>query len=242
MPKVKSKPKHRRQEYKITTEPLKDVSNNKASFEKNYMDHVFETEKTVLDMPCLKQQVILPNDSSSMIPAWFDQKVASWDTCECQYPMSSENACKKTASLYPYLCDEHAIEKYNLSVRKSSIPNTNMGGLFAETDFKKGDFLCIYHGKLISFNDQTCKSLDYVLELPSVHCEKGYAVDSSSTQSSLGRWANDGSMCEPKIEPNAEFKILLQKEVNHMCLVYLSAKNDIKKGEEILVSYGEKYW
>jgi len=63
------------------------------------------------------------------------------------------------------------------------------------------------------------------------------AIDAKPQNSGKGRYANDaaGLSRVPGLKNNAEYLIYGDR-------VYIEAKRRIRKGEEILVSYGREFW
>lgn len=120
-----------------------------------------------------------------------------------------------------------------LIIRKSRIPNSGFG-LFALDDIPRGGRIVEYAGRRRKWRD--VKHLDgangYLLRL-----NRSTAIDARPLNSGKGRYANDaaGLSRVPGLRNNAEYLIYGDR-------VYIEAKRAIRKGEEILVSYGSEFW
>jgi len=120
-----------------------------------------------------------------------------------------------------------------LSVQKSRLPGAGKG-LFTKLDIKKGDRIVEYAGRMRKWID--VKHLDghngYLLRL-----NRTTAIDAKPVRSGKGRYANDamGLARVPGLRNNAEYLIYGDR-------VFIEATRSIRKGEEILVSYGRSFW
>ena len=101
-------------------------------------------------------------------------------------------------------------------------------------DIRKGDRIVEYKGRRRLWTD--VKHLDghngYLLRL-----SRTTAIDALPTLSAKGRYANDamGLVRVPGLRNNAEYLIYGDR-------CYIEATRTIRKGEEILVSYGREFW
>jgi SET domain-containing protein len=116
-------------------------------------------------------------------------------------------------------------------VKKSKIKNAGKG-LFAKKAIKKGTHICLYFGVLVP-REQVYEGFyesDYLLE------QKGndWIIDSADPLSCLGRYANDSLSLQ---KSNTDFGFY-EKPFSG----FLYATRNIKKGEELYVSYGINYW
>ncbi len=106
-------------------------------------------------------------------------------------------------------------------------------GVFAEQDIKEGSFIGVYSGVLE--DDSLLENFDYAWAYPAKTSEFEFyfSIDAALKGNEL-RFVNDG------IEPNCTAKYLIGK---HSCwnICYIALK-DIKKGDQLLISYGESYW
>lgn len=107
-------------------------------------------------------------------------------------------------------------------------------GLFTGCDITKGDRIVEYAGRRKKWKD--VMHLDghngYLLRL-----NRTTAIDAMSLKSGKGRYANDamGLSRVPGLRNNAEYLIYGNR-------VFIEASRPIRKGEEVLVSYGREFW
>ncbi|MCA9353751.1 SET domain-containing protein-lysine N-methyltransferase [Candidatus Nomurabacteria bacterium] len=95
-------------------------------------------------------------------------------------------------------------------------------GLFATRDYKKGEEIIEYTGKIISNKEADKKMGRYLFELSSRR-----TIDGSGRENTA-RYINHSC------EPNAE-------AINHGNKVMIEAKKKILSGEEITYDYGKEY-
>lgn len=125
------------------------------------------------------------------------------------------------------------IPSKSLIIKPSLLPNAGKG-LFTLVDIRKGDRIVEYKGRRRKWKD--VKHLDghngYLLRL-----NRTTAIDAQPTLSAKGRYANDamGLARLPGMRNNAEYLIYGDR-------VYIEATRTIRKGEEVLVSYGREFW
>ncbi len=121
----------------------------------------------------------------------------------------------------------------NLTIKPSQLPGAGMG-LFTRVDIPKGGRIVEYAGRRKKWKD--VKHLDghngYLLRL-----SRTTAIDAQPKRSGKGRYANDamGLSRVPGLRNNAEYLI-------YGIRVFIEATRNIRKGEEILVSYGKEFW
>jgi hypothetical protein len=124
------------------------------------------------------------------------------------------------------------LEKF-LSIRKSKLPNAGKG-LFTKQDIAKGTRIVEYKGKLRKWSE--VKHLDghngYLM-----YITRNAVIDAQPAIKTFGRYANDanGFVKVKELKNNAEY-------VSEGSKCYIEALRTIKKGEEILVSYGKDFW
>ncbi len=121
----------------------------------------------------------------------------------------------------------------SLIIKRSLLPNAGKG-LFTRVDIKKGDRIVEYAGRRKKWKD--VKHLDghngYLMRL-----NRTTAIDAKPLRSGKGRYANDamGLARVPGLRNNAEYLIYGNR-------VFIEATRNIRKGEEIFVSYGKEFW
>lgn len=124
------------------------------------------------------------------------------------------------------------LEKY-LFIKRSQIRQAGLG-LFTKININKGACIIEYKGSLENWKD--VKDEDgynvYLLRVDVRH-----AINALPYKKALGRFANDAKGINRVVglSNNAEYLIEGKR-----CFIY--ATKGIKKGEEILVSYGRSYW
>jgi hypothetical protein len=122
-------------------------------------------------------------------------------------------------------------------------PAYNQNGLFASRNLPPSSFIILYLGLLHDFND-TDPSSSYDL---SVDAELGVGIDAQS-MGNEARFINDYRGIREK--PNAEFKDVwvrtergtIERRIGVFALGGKGREKGIRKGEEILVSYGKGFW
>ena len=124
--------------------------------------------------------------------------------------------------------DEENVFTY---IKKSTIPGADKG-LFANKNIKKGETVAQYIGVYVPmhFVDLDYYNSDYLLQFP----HELMCIDASDKLSCYGRYAND-SLSRKLIN----VKIMKEMDDDGAKLI---AIRDIKKKEEIFMSYGIEYW
>lgn len=119
-------------------------------------------------------------------------------------------------------------------VRTSSLPDAG-NGLFADRDFKKGDYVTEYDGpRLTRIEALELKALHQHSHIRSVAAGYEYIDKPDSPLPGIGAgvWINDGTALKLN---NVKFK--------HVGLnqLYMVATKDIRRGSEIFCNYGNTY-
>ncbi len=119
-----------------------------------------------------------------------------------------------------------------LIVKASSLPNAG-NGLFTKIDLKKGDIVTEYKGRRRTWA-QVENDVDngYIY-----HIDDENVIDALKNVNTFGRYANDAAGLQrvSGLRNNAEYF-----EDNKR--VFIRATRSIKAGNEVLVSYGKRYW
>lgn len=128
---------------------------------------------------------------------------------------------------YSHFCESSDL----VEIKNSNIPNSGQG-LFAKKRIKKGDFICWYFGVLIenSVVENGYYDSDYLIKNPFTNL----IIDAEDPLSCFGRYINDGL---GNSQNNSKFDFYEDTTSG----VIISTKN-IKKGDEIYISYGMDYW
>ncbi|MFZ4772545.1 MAG: SET domain-containing protein-lysine N-methyltransferase [Chlamydiia bacterium] len=135
--------------------------------------------------------------------------------------------------------ENHLIKKYAKYLGKKSpvdlqvrwISPTMGNGVFVNEPVKKGAFLCEYTG-LITHEDKIDPDNRYVFNLMVGDDETGFVIDARHS-GNVARTINHSD------KPNVEAVTIF---IDGQPRVVYTAFRDIKKGEELLVDYGEDYW
>lgn len=105
-------------------------------------------------------------------------------------------------------------------------------GIFAEADIPVGGFIGIYGG--VVRDRSLVLDRDFAWSYPGLTLEGGRITLDAAQRGNELRFINDGK------DPNCFMKYIIGDDnLWHVC--YLAAK-DIKKGEQLLISYGASYW
>jgi SET domain-containing protein len=124
------------------------------------------------------------------------------------------------------------LEKY-LQVKRSKIPGAGKG-LFTKQFIEKGARIVEYKGRITTWkNVLDGKHFNgYVYFI-----NRSHVIDAMRRKTAMARYANDarGHSKTKGVSNNSEFVVEDKR-------VFIYAKKDILKGEEILVSYGSEYW
>ena len=131
---------------------------------------------------------------------------------------------KKLTKYNPYNSNEKG--NIHFCIMKSKLKNAGMG-CFARKDFVEGELCDEYKGKLIA----AVIDPKYVWTLAN-----RYHIDAKSIQfSNPMRYVNGGRTKSQRDAIN-----VVMKEENNRVFYY--AKKNIKKGDELIVDYGTRYW
>jgi hypothetical protein len=141
--------------------------------------------------------------------------------------------------------NESKKESDDLIVKTSTIPNSG-NGLFAKRDFKKGEIIAYFTGKLID-NDKFDLLKKHFSGYPINHfggTRGHYLIDlgdktlDTYDSDCLAKYANDieGPAKTNKQNNSTIFSSKKRKSA------YICATHNIKAGDEIFVSYGKEYW
>ena len=132
---------------------------------------------------------------------------------------------------FKYRIEDQSPADVHTYIKKSKLPGAGKG-LFASEKIAKNQDICQYIGVHVPMYlvDLNYYDSDYLFQSPN----ETYAIDASDQFSCYGRYAND-SLSKMKI--NAKFSKVLGEDG-----AVLKSIRDIKKNEEIYVSYGVGYW
>lgn len=127
----------------------------------------------------------------------------------------------------------------DIIIKKSQIPGAG-NGVFATVNIPKGKFLDYYLGELICTKEfYKLKNTQYVFAIDiktSTNTQKEYYINALDKKiSNWTRYVNGAKTAKQEKNINIEAK---QKGFN---ICYYTCKS-IKKGEELIMSYGNSYW
>lgn len=130
-----------------------------------------------------------------------------------------------------YRVEDETPEDVHVYIKKSKIKGAKKG-IFAAEKIKKGEVACLYMGVFVPMCliELNYYDSDYLFQSPN----EVMAIDASDVYSCYGRYAND-SLSLQKI--NVKFTKSINEDSANLVAI-----RDIKKNEEIYVSYGEAYW
>ena len=110
--------------------------------------------------------------------------------------------------------------------------------VFANQDFKTGDYICEYVGSLISYKEALKRETEYSEDILNGcymyyfnHRGAKYCIDATQETEDMGRLINHS-----RIKFNMKSRILEGKNI-HLCFF---ATRNITEGEELLYDYGDK--
>ena len=155
----------------------------------------------------------------------------------CSATTRSGARCKSRTCKYAMMCWQHTKQLLHLGVRDSAVPAAGQG-LFTYVDIPAKRVICSYGGENISRAAYDANRSDYGVGIPG-----GRVIDGASTQSSIGRYANN---CRPADKAaghcrgnNARFSISTREG---QTTVNIKSTKPIPAGSEIFVAYGSGYW
>lgn len=122
----------------------------------------------------------------------------------------------------------------NLVIKKSTIPNSGKG-VFTKVDIEKDDIITEYTGEKVS---HTVGASRVILAQSDsvVYLNKKYLVDTRTDKTCYATYINDA---EGLNKTGAKNNVYMVRMKGH---IFVVAKRDIQKGEELFISYGKLYW
>lgn len=204
-------------------EPLKLKAVEEKQKEKNIVDAVEEDIKT----PWYTKE----QDRA------IGRELRKYKSERCDEVTTKNKQCKKK-TLTDHKCWIHGMKEDGLRLKPSS-KNSAVHGLFAARDFKAGERICTYEGKIVSkkkFDSRPDWRNAFCLKLPKLHGDVTTKyLDAFDPCSCWGRfinssqWAEDQSNCEIWEKKGGT------SYAKH--LFFIHAKRNISKGEELFVDY-----
>ena len=119
-------------------------------------------------------------------------------------------------------------------------------GVFAARDFSEGELVCWYGGKCVKCGTSSSR---FMIEVDcfnfSTNTLEKWHLDAENPDNACGRWVNDSVGTQWEGIYNVKWVPRLSKKPDLVYMTYtvdIVALTDIKKGEELLMSYGAAYW
>lgn len=139
----------------------------------------------------------------------------------------------KARTRYGCLCWIHRAQLNGTQIKDSTLQGAGKG-LFARTDFAKGDAIVRYTGDVVDTVDGAqedgWRGSSYVLEVTN-----SWGIDAARTDTADGRMINDTVASDKRA--NVTFAFDARRKV-----VTVRAMRAIKAGEELFIKYGGQYW
>jgi len=160
------------------------------------------------------------------------------ECARCNSQTSGGRRCKRTSCKWGPKCWSHSRRDLGLTIKKSKIPGAGLG-LFALRDFGPNELIGVYNGKLVSNAVANKDDTGYAVEYT-----KKKQMEGAGTQTGLARYANNCPRAQRLAgrcpgDQNSYFAVDTKaKKVR----LRVHKKGEIKKGQEILASYGAEYW
>ena len=145
--------------------------------------------------------------------------------------------CKKTTCIYSEFCPSHTKVLFDLALKPSGIPGAGKG-LFTTVEIPKNRNISRYTGKIKTTAAYNANPSGYAVSI-----SKGRVIDAASTQSALGRYANDCRRANRSAGqcagPNARLVVSYK---GGEPIIWLRATKKINANSEVFISYGAEYW
>jgi hypothetical protein len=163
----------------------------------------------------------------------------------CDAKVFGGRRCNRVTCKYAKMCWQHTIQNKGLRLGKSKIPGSGTG-LFATKTFKSGETVANYGGTVMDRKAYERTDSEYGIAM-----NKSLVLDGKSTQSGMGRYANDcrrsnrdAKHCR---DTNARLSIANSrsslKRTGGVAKLKVKPRTTIKAGDEIYASYGGKaFW
>lgn len=133
-----------------------------------------------------------------------------------------------------------------LKIKPSLLPFENVGlGLFADRDFKKGEYITWYDGKenflIRKQRKKHLQNLKHSSHTKSFNWDMVVRGEKSARKAFKNEMGG-GSFLNDPLDPffvNVKFDVSDDPERH---FIYIRATKDIKEGTELLLGYGDRYW
>lgn len=153
--------------------------------------------------------------------------------CECVATNEDGTECGRFTTKGD-MCPQHARSVWGVEVRLSTIPNAG-DGLFATRDFRRGDIVCSYPGRIMAKGAFDANPSAYGVKL-----HDASVLDARRTSDGFGRYANAAQRAgQVNGQLISERKVMGRKGSGKKIL--LQATKPIAAGTEVLLRYGNEY-
>ncbi len=153
---------------------------------------------------------------------------------QCKGVNRNGRRCKNKTAKTEY-CYTHLRKEKGLRIGKSKIRGAKEG-LFATKNFRRNENVAEYTGQILTRAEKEASNSHYIFEP-----KRGVYIDARLTNEQPGRWANDCRAHNKRAREcngnNTKFSYDTRNRKTH-----LKATKNIKKGDEIFVSYGPAFW
>lgn len=119
-----------------------------------------------------------------------------------------------------------------LVVKRSTLPHAGKG-LFTKKFIPKGTRIVEYKGRITTWKEAAKNGVNRYI----FYVKKDHVINAKPHKKAIARYANDASgLIKAKgVRNNAYYE-------QDGLRIYITAKEDIPAGSEILVDYGKEYW
>ena len=155
------------------------------------------------------------------------------DCVRCKFTRQNGPRCKRTTCMRKDYCWQHLRAKLGIDVRPSKLGPKYGLGLVAYKSFPKGSQVASYSGKIGPASE--AKNSQYA-----VSWTRGKVVNASSTQHSVGRYANTCRGADKKRKRCKGNNVKLARDFARK-QIKLKATKKIKRGDEIFNTYGSGF-
>lgn len=151
------------------------------------------------------------------------------DCVRCKFTKSDGLRCKRNTCVRKDYCWQHLRAVKGVDIRPSTLPGAGTG-LVAFRNFRKGEKVAAYSGNLVSA--VAAHDSQYA-----VAWKNGEVVNASSSQHSIGRYANTCRSADKRGKKCNGNNVKLSRDFTRR-KISLKATKRIKRGNEIFASYG----
>jgi hypothetical protein len=156
---------------------------------------------------------------------------------QCAAATKAGARCKNRTCIYSEFCATHTKALFDLAIKPSGIASASKG-LFTTKYIKKGAKIAKYTGDIKTQAAYNANDSGYGIAI-----SNGRILDAASTQSDLGRYANDCRRANRNAREckgnNSRFSVSNKKGES---TVWVVATRNILANTEVFIPYGRGYW